>query len=148
MKRFTKYLLICLALAIVLGTCVWLYAEFAPYGFAREVALQEKALRSEVVATAETWLGCQEGDAFHEQIIQIYNAHEPLAQGYAVTTTDNWCAAFASTVAIECELTQIIPTECGCQRQIGLWKDINRWQEDDNYLPLPGDYIYYARDEG
>ena len=43
--------------------------------------------------------------------------------------------------------TDIIPTECGCERQIGLWQKLERWEENDNYMPLPGDYIYYAWDE-
>ena len=51
---------------------------------------------------------------------------------------------FVSTVAIQCDLTNIIPTECGCQRQIALFEAIGCWQEDDNYLPLPGDIIYYC----
>jgi hypothetical protein len=64
-----------------------------------------------------------------------------------VKPEDNWCAAFASAVAIQCELTDIIPTECGCERQTYLWKEMGRWEEKDTYLPLPGDYIYYAWDE-
>lgn len=116
--------------------------------FARQVPLMEQLCRLNVVRTAEKWLGTCEGFADHEQLIQIYNSHEPLAQGYTVTIEDNWCAAFASAIAIECGNTDIVPTECGCQRQIGLWKDMGRWEENDNYLPLPGDYIYYAWDEG
>jgi hypothetical protein len=64
-----------------------------------------------------------------------------------VTDTDNWCATFASAIAIDCNLTDIIPTECGCQRQITLWQELGRWEENDNYMPNPGDYIYYAWDE-
>ena len=46
---------------------------------------------------------------------------------------------------LKAELTQIIPTECGCQRQIGLFQEIGSWEEADDYLPLPGDIIYYSR---
>lgn len=148
MKRIRKFLICMLVLSVCIGTGFWLFAEYAEYGFAREVALKEKELRQQVVATASEWVGTREGFAGHEKIIQTYNAHQPLAQNYEVTTSDNWCAAFASTVAIQCELTDIIPTECGCQRQIGLWQDMNRWEENDLYIPLPGDYIYYAWDEG
>jgi hypothetical protein len=111
--------------------------------FARAVPKAEKQFRLEVVSCASKWLGIQEGTIEHEQIIQIYNSYEPLARGYQVTTSDNWCAAFGSCVAIECSLTDITPTECGCERQIYLWQAMDRWQENDNYLPLPGDYIYY-----
>jgi len=125
-----------------------LFRNTAEYGFAREVSDEEKNMRLEMVATAQSWLGVKEGFAGHEQLVQLYNSHEPLAQGYEMTVDDNWCAAFGSVIAIQTENTDIIPTECGCERQIGLWKELGRWVEDDNYIPLPGDYIYYAWDEG
>lgn len=147
MKLIKKLLLSVLILAAVAAAGIWLFTEYAMYGFAREVALQEKALREEVIATAERWLDTQEGSEQHNEILNIYNNHMPLAQGYTVKPEDNWCAAFGSAVAIQCGLTDIVPTECGCERQIGLWQELGQWQENDNYLPLPGDYIYYAWDE-
>ncbi len=148
MKLIRKLMLTILVLALIGGIGLWLFLEYIPFGFAREVSFQEKKLREQIVTTAESWLGTKEGDSAHEKIIAIYNSHEPLAQGYEVTTEDNWCAAFASMAAIQCGMTDIIPTECGCQRQIDLWNEIGRWEENDNYRPLPGDYIYYAWDEG
>ena len=105
--------------------------------------MTEQELRSKVVATAKSFLGYSEAAGSHKKIIDIYNAHEPLAVGYKVKYTDEWCATFGSVVAIQTGLTSIIPTECSCPRQIELWKKKNRWEEDDNYLPQPGDYIYY-----
>ena len=139
-------LVVALAVGFYIDGC-WVVIRRGDGGFARTVAEYEQAKRLEMVSTAKKWLGTQEGDADHEQIITIYNAHEPLARGYPVTLTDNWCAAYASSIAIQCGMTDIIPTECGCERQIGLWQNIGRWEEDDNYLPLPGDYIYYAWDD-
>lgn len=150
--KYIKYAFIILAVLLTLSALVCggflIYLNWNDGGFARTVSEPEQQLRLEVVSTAQKWLGTQEGDAGHERIVQVYNAHEPLAQGYEVTTDDNWCAAFASSVAIQCGLTNIIPTECGCERQIGLWQNLGRWNEDDNYMPLPGDYIYYAWGEG
>ena len=136
---------LCVA-GLVLGA-FWLQLRFGSGGFTRSIPLAEQLRRLDTVKTAESWLGAQEGGEKHGQILRIYNSHEPLAQGYAVTAEDNWCATYASAVAIQQNLTDIIPTECGCQRQIGLWKELARWEEDDNYMPLPGDYIYYAWDE-
>lgn len=148
MKYIRRFLATVIFLAIAAAIGIWLFMEYIPFGYAREVDAKEKILRDQIVATAESWLGTQEGDAGHERIIQTYNAHEPLAQDYEVSTADNWCAAFASCVAIQCQMTDIIPTECGCQRQTDLWKSLSRWEENDDYIPLPGDYIYYAWDEG
>lgn len=133
-----------LAAVILAVASIFPFLHFTNWGFARPVPFSEQLKRLHTVHTAERWLGTQEGDAAHEKIVQTYNSHEPLAQGYAVTTNDNWCAAFASTIAIQQNLTDIIPTECGCQRQIGLWQKLGYWEENDNYMPLPGDYIYYA----
>ena len=130
-----------LVLAIV---AVVLLNHFATYGYAREVSPRERASRDLMVQTAETWLGRKESDGSHQEIIDLYNSHSPLAQGYEVQYSDNWCAAFVSAVAIECNFTHIIPTECGCERQIGLFTELGCWVEDDGYIPLPGDIIYYC----
>ena len=66
-----------------------------------------------------------------------------MARGYTVTYEDAWCATFDSAVAIQCGLVDIIPTECGCTPQIELFQQMDRWVEDDAYVPLPGDLIYY-----
>lgn len=133
------------AALIITGT--WLFLKYTDWGFHRQIPEAEQALRLQVVSSAERWIDVVEGSNEHAQIVQNYNNHEPLAQGYAVTIEDNWCATYASSIAITCDLTDIIPTECGCQRQIGLWQTIGRWEENDNHMPLPGDYIYYAWDE-
>lgn len=146
MKKIKRALVfLCIVLLLILGA--FLYIENAEWGFAREVPEAEASLRKSVVSTAEKYLGANEADGTHCAIIDRYNAHKPLAQGYEVQYTDNWCATFVSAIAIECELTQIIPTECGCQRQIALFEEIGCWNEDDDYTPLPGDLIYYAWDE-
>ena len=153
--KYTKHFLIICALTLSLMVTIfamgcigfWLGLNFTDGGYCRPVSTTEQLQRQEIVITARKWLGTQEGSAQHTEIVQIYNSHEPLAQGYVLKTTDNWCAAFGSAVAIECGLTDIIPTECGCERQIVLWKKLDRWQEDDNHMPFPGDYIYYAWDE-
>lgn len=140
MKKRKSFPLLCL-LALLLGAVIAWYRT--GWGFAREVGTYEKELRLEVVQTAESWLGAKESDGSHQEIIDIYNAHTPLARGYKVTYTDAWCATFDSVVAIQCGLTDIIPTECGCDPQIALFQAMNCWEEDDAYVPLPGDLIFY-----
>ena len=131
----------------ILGLSLFLYLLIADWGFDRRVSFPEQLQRLVTVHTAQQWSGVEEGSEQHKKILQIYNNHLPLAQGYAVTNEDSWCAAFGSCVAIQRRLTDIIPTECSCQRQIDLWKSMGRWEENDNYMPLPGDFIYYAWDE-
>ncbi len=130
-----------LILAIVAALLVY---HATPFGYAREVSAEEAAARDRMVQTAKVWLGRKESDGSHQEIIDLYNSHTPLAQGYEVQYGDNWCATFVSTVAIQCGYTHIIPTECGCERQIGLFMERDCWVEDDDYVPLPGDIIYYS----
>ena len=109
--------------------------------------MTEKQLREKVVSIAKGWLGCKESDGSHKKIIDVYNAHKPLAVGYKVKYTDAWCSTFASAVAIKAGLTDIIPTECGCDRHIDLFKKLGSWQENDAYKPSAGDYIFYDWDD-
>lgn len=100
-------------------------------------------LASEVVKQARAWVGRKESDGSHKEIIDVYNSHKPLARGYAVKYTDAWCSTFVSAVAIKLGYTDIIPTECGCEKHIQLFKDIGEWVEDENRVPNPGDIIFY-----
>ena len=106
--------------------------------------MTEMELRKKLVATAKAYLGCKESDGSHRKIIDIYNSHKPLAVGYAVQYTDSWCSAFVSAMSILCGLTDILPTECGCERHVELFKELGSWIEDDTYVPKLGDVIFYA----
>ena len=100
-----------------------------------------------IVKQAQSWIGCKESDGSHKKIIDVYNAHKPLARGYKVKYTDSWCATFVSAVAIKCNATDIIFTECGCDKMIQLFKANGRWKESDSYKPSAGDIIFYDWDD-
>lgn len=101
------------------------------------------ATREQVVKQAQAWLGRNEKAGTHKYIIDVYNAHKPLARGYKVKYTDEWCATFVSAVSIACGATGIMPTECGCGKMIDLYKKLGAWVENDAYKPAPGDVIFY-----
>ena len=106
--------------------------------------MTENELRNKVVSMAESFLEYNEANGSHKKIIDIYNSHKPLAQNYRVQYTDSWCSTFVSVVSIKCGITDILPTECGCERHIQLFKKLNRWVENENnYKPKAGDVIFY-----
>ena len=109
--------------------------------------MNEMQLRMMYVNTAIGYYGCKESNGGHRKIIDLYNTYTPHPRGYKVTYNDPWCAAFASAMAIECGLTDIIPVECSCSKQIELFKQKGRWVENDAYVPSPGDLIYYDWDD-
>ena len=102
---------------------------------------------SKVVEQAKAWLGCKESDGTHKPIIDLYNAHKPLARDYKVKHTDAWCATFVSAVAVKLGYTDIIPTECSCNKLIALLKEKGIWVEDDARTPNPGDLLFYDWDD-
>ncbi len=102
---------------------------------------------NKVIEQAKAWVGCNEADGSHKQIIDVYNSHKPLARGYAVKYTDEWCATFVSAVSIKLGYTDIIPTECGCPQMITLFQKLGAWNESDSRVPNPGDIIFYDWDD-
>ena len=152
MQTKKKWLALPLALCGLLATLTAVYflvPRLVPaerFGFSRAVPAEEAALRQSLVDTATGWAGVREDDSSHHFIIDLYNTLDPLPQDYRVTYDDAWCAAFVSAAALESGMTDILPPECSCNRQIKLFRDLGRWEEDDGYRPLPGDIIYYDWD--
>lgn len=107
----------------------------------------EAQVRQHLVDCAVQWLGCNEADGSHKQIIDIYNSHTPLARGYKLEYTDSWCAATVSAAAIAAGYTDIIPTECSCGQMASLFAKAGRWVEDDAYVPGVGDIPFYDWDD-
>jgi hypothetical protein len=110
------------------------------------IPVTENELRAKVVGIMRGWLGRNEANGGHKEIIDIYNAH-PRARGYKVKYTDEWCATTVSAAFIQAGLTKIAPTECGCGEMVKLYQAIGRWIEDDNHSPTPGDVVMYDWDD-
>ena len=105
------------------------------------------ATADQVLTVAKGWLGLKESDGSHKKILDVYNGHKPLARGYKVKATDSWCDAFVSACAIRAGATDIIGTECSCQRHIEIFKDKGIWIEDGTITPKKGDIILYNWDD-
>lgn len=123
------------------------YAASAEKGKGTMTA-KEKQNRTNIVAIAESFFGCKESDGSHRKIIDIYNADKPLARGYAMTYTDAWCACFVSVVSVLGGALSVMPKEVGCGKMIELYQKLGRWQENDAYIPAPGDVIFYDWNDG
>lgn len=99
--------------------------------------------RSAIVELARSWIGKNEADGSYKSIIDIYNTHTPYARGVKMQYNWEWCACTWSALAIELGYTDIIPLEISCSKLIELAKEMGIWQEDDAYVPAPGDGIIY-----
>ena len=147
LKKHRTLIIISVSLIAVCCAAYGLWFLISDWGYAREISLAEQQKRQLFLDTAQAWLGYSEDDQSHREMIDLYNGHEPLAQGYQVQYGDKWCATFVSATAIQCSYTGIIPTECSCERQIALFQQLSCWEEDDAYVPLPGDIIYYSSED-
>lgn len=98
---------------------------------------------SKVVDKMEEWIGKNEYDGSHKEIIDIYNSQRVLPRGYKVKYTDAWCATTVCAAFLDLGYSAIIPIECSCGNMVKIAKTMGIWQENDGYTPSPGDILYY-----
>lgn len=101
-----------------------------------------------VVSVAQGCIGWSEANGKFKTIIDGYNGHKPLARGYAVKYSDEWCDTFVSYVAIKAGAVDLIGTECGCEEHVKIFKQKGIWVEDGTVTPQTGWVIVYNWDDG
>ena len=102
----------------------------------------------DVLNVMRSWIGFSEANGKFKQIIDLYNSHKPLARGYAVKYTDEWCDTCVSAAAIKAGAVDLIGTECGCEQHVKIFQSKGIWIEDGTITPQPGDIILYNWDDG
>lgn len=102
---------------------------------------------TEYLNVLRSWIGYSESNGKFKQIIDIYNSHKPLARGYKLKYTDEWCDGTVSAAAIKAGATDIIGTEVGCEKHIEIFKKKGIWIEDGSIKPQPGDIILFNWDD-
>ena len=106
-------------------------------------------LRNKLVSTAAYYLGVKQGSAQHRDIINIFNTVKP--DGWAMTYSAYWCAAFASACAIKAfgidQARKYFPLSANCGTIVSKAKSMGIWKESDAYVPDPGDWILYDWDD-
>ena len=105
------------------------------------------ATANDVLKVAQGWIGYSEANGKFRDILKVYNSHKPLARGYTVKPTDEWCDTFVSACAIKAGAVDIIGTECGCEKHIAIFKKKGIWIEDGSVKPQVGDIILFNWDD-
>lgn len=98
---------------------------------------------NDIVKVAQGWVGYSEANGKFKEILNVYNSHKPLARGYKIKTTDEWCDAFVSACAIKAGAVDLIGTEVGCEKHIQIFKKKGIWIEDGRVKPKVGDIILF-----
>ena len=94
-----------------------------------------------------SWVGYSEANGKYKKIIDLYNSHKPLARGYKLKYTDEWCDGTISACAIACNAVDIIGTEVGCEQHVKIFKRLGIWIEDGRITPRKGDIILFNWDD-
>lgn len=105
--------------------------------------------RQQVVDLLRSWIGKNEFDGSHKEIIDIYNSHgvDRLPRKIRMEYKWAWCACTWSAAAIKLGLTDIMPIEISCGFLIEQAKKMGCWVEDDGYIPAEGDAVLYDWDD-
>lgn len=120
------------------------------YYYGKEFKMEGVSARSrnEVVKLITSWVGKNEKDWSHKEIIDIYNSYSgPFPRGIKMQYDWSWCACTWSALAIKLGYTDIMPIEISCGELIKQAQKMGIWAEDDGYIPSPGDAILYDWDD-
>lgn len=99
--------------------------------------------RQKVVDLVKSWDGKNEADGSYKSIIDIYNSKEPFPRSTKMLYGWAWCACTWSALAKALGYTAIMPVEISCYYIIEQAKKMGCWQENDAYVPNPGDAVLY-----
>ena len=109
----------------------------------------ETMVRSELVKTAWSYKGAQQGSSKHKQLVDTFNKVKP--DGWAMTYSAPWCACAASAWALKAFdkilAKEYFPLSANCGTIIERAKKMGIWRESDAYKPKPGDWILYDWDD-
>ena len=99
--------------------------------------------RQKVVDLVNSWEGKKESDGSFKSIIDIYNSTAPFPRSTKMLYSWEWCACTWSALAKKLGYTPIMPVEISCYYIIEEAKKMGCWQENDAYVPSPGDAVLY-----
>lgn len=101
----------------------------------------------DVLNVMRSWVGYNEVNKKYLEILNVYNSHKPLARGYAIKPSDEWCDACVSAAAIKAGAVDLIGTEVGVEKHVAIFKRKGIWIEDGTITPRPGDVIVFNWDD-
>lgn len=103
--------------------------------------------RQKVVDLVKSWDGKNEADGSYKSIIDEYNKVAPFPRSTKMLYGWAWCACTWSALAKKLGYAAIMPIEISCYYLIEEAKKMGCWQENDAYVPSPGDAILYDWDD-
>ena len=78
-----------------------------------------------------------------QSVTKKLDQYKPLARGYAIKPSDEWCDATVSACAIKAGAVDLIGTEVGVEQHVKIFKQKGIWLEDGSITPQSGDIIVF-----
>lgn len=103
--------------------------------------------RNSVVSLARSWIGKNEKDGSHKEIIDIYNSKAPFPRNTKMQYYWAWCATMWSAIAKKLGYEDIMPIEISVGELVENAKKMNCWIEKDSFVPREGDAVIYDWDD-
>lgn len=102
----------------------------------------------QIIDIMDGWVGLSRAKGTHKPIIDLYNSHKPLARGYAVNYSDQFCDTTVSAAFIKAGAVDLIGgTECGVEEHVKLFQKAGIWIEDGTITPEKGDIVVFNWDD-
>lgn len=102
----------------------------------------------QIIDIMDGWVGLSRAKGTHKPIIDLYNSHKPLARGYAVNYSDQFCDTTVSAAFIKAGAVDLIGgTECGVEKHVKLFQKAGIWIEDGTITPEKGDIVVFNWDD-
>lgn len=117
------------------------------YDTVPDAAYEQPHSRAAIVQLANSWIGINEKDGSYKYIIDLYNTQPNPPRGIKMQYSWAWCACTWSALALMAGYQDIIPIEISCGELIKKAQSMGIWQENDAYIPKPGDGILYDWDD-
>lgn len=102
---------------------------------------------NDLIKVAQSWIGYSEQNGKFKEILEIYNAHKPLARKTKIKVTDEWCDCFVSACAIKAGAVDLIGTEISCENHVAIFEKKGIWIEDGTAKPRVGDIVVFNWDQ-
>ena len=116
--------------------------------FYGEVKKEMGVTAQQIVNVMNGWIGLSRANGTHKPIIDLYNRHLPLARGYEVTYSDDYCDTTVSAAFIKLNAVDLIGgTECGVEEHVKLFQKKGIWEEDGTIAPEVGYICVYNWDD-
>lgn len=100
--------------------------------------------KEEFVNEAKKYIGFNQYNKTHEQIVDAYNKFIPLPRDYRLQYYEYWGSAFISFISNKCKALDMIPIECSIGQQIIAFSNLSTYYSNYDLKPQIGHIVFFT----